>query len=274
MDNNLDLELRLEHPAGRPLTVVQITDTHLGGAPGGLLAGMNTDESLERVLATLDADPVDPDLLLVTGDIADKGERSAYERLVARLAHFALPDVWLPGNHDNQAVMRQVAGNRMVRRVVAGNWQIILLDSQIPGAVGGELAASELEALERLAADDIDHTLVCLHHHPLPIDCAWLDEQQVTNGADLLAKVTSLPSVRAVLWGHIHQEFDRTIDSVRLLASPSTCVQFAPGAVDFLLDDEAPGYRWLTLHPNGRLDTGVVRIDNANLAVDLQCGGY
>lgn len=273
MDNSVDLELRLEHSAGRPLTLVQVTDTHLAGSRGGLLAGMNTDESLERVLATLEAATVTPDLLLVSGDIADKGERGAYERLRDYLSRFDVPDVWLPGNHDDRAVMVDVAGERLVRRVVAGNWQIVLLDSQIPGEVGGELAAGELEALERFA-DAADHTLICLHHHPLPIDCTWLDEQQVTNGASLLAKAAAIPSVRAVLWGHIHQEFDRTVDGVRLLASPSTCVQFAPGAGDFLLDDMPPGYRWLTLHPDGRLETGVVRIDNAGLAVDLQCGGY
>jgi Icc protein len=41
------------------------------------------------------------------------------------------------------------------------------------------------------------------------------------------------------------------------MATPSTCVQFRPGARDFELDVLPPGFRRLTLHDDGRIDTTV-----------------
>ncbi|MDB4542942.1 phosphodiesterase, partial [bacterium] len=80
--------------------------------------------------------------------------------------------------------------------------------------------------------------------------------------------------VRGVLWGHVHQEVDRLHNDVRLLASPSTCVQFAPGSPGFRADDQAPGYRWLDLHEDGTIATAVSRVRDVEFKVELDSGGY
>ena len=56
--------------------------------------------------------------------------------------------------------------------------------------------------------------------------------------------------------------------------SPSTCVQFAPGSKSFKVDNQPPGYRWLELHIDGRLETGVSRVLDTQFTVDLDSGGY
>ena len=61
---------------------------------------------------------------------------------------------------------------------------------------------------------------------------------------------------------------------IRLLASPSTCVQFAPGSEEFQVDTTAPGYRWLRLHADGRLETGVSRVTGIHFEVDYSVKGY
>ena len=61
---------------------------------------------------------------------------------------------------------------------------------------------------------------------------------------------------------------------MRLLASPSTCIQFAPGSEDFNVSTEAPGYRWLRLHADGRLETGVERVKDFAFTVDYASNGY
>jgi Icc protein len=76
------------------------------------------------------------------------------------------------------------------------------------------------------------------------------------------------------LWGHVHQELERDRNGMLLMASPSTCVQFAPGQKNFKLDDMAPGYRWLRLHPDGRIETAVSRVTGVKFSVDLDSGGY
>jgi Icc protein len=189
------------------------------------------------------------------------------------------PQVWIPGNHDLRSAMEEVADSpqRMCGELRAGNWQILLLDSQIEGEVGGRLGEQELafldSSLARAARDSV-HSLVCLHHQPVPVGCDWLDEQMVEDSEAFFEVLDRYESVRAVLWGHVHQEIDETRGSVRLLASPSTCVQFAPGSVDFLADQKPPGYRWLDLYADGRLETGVARVDGADFVIDLDAGGY
>jgi Icc protein len=44
--------------------------------------------------------------------------------------------------------------------------------------------------------------------------------------------------------------------------------------VDFLADQKPPGYRWLDLYADGRLETGVARVDGADFVIDLDAGGY
>jgi Icc protein len=51
-------------------------------------------------------------------------------------------------------------------------------------------------------------------------------------------------------------------------------VQFAPNSVDVKADAAKPGYRWLELHDNGILETGVSRVTGVSFTVDLDSDGY
>jgi Icc protein len=90
----------------------------------------------------------------------------------------------------------------------------------------------------------------------------------------LFAVLERFPQTRALLWGHVHQEFDQQRGGLRLMASPSTCIQFAPNSEDFGLDSLPPGYRWLRLLEDGQIETGVSRIDPSLFEVDLSGAGY
>ncbi|WP_240500248.1 hypothetical protein [Halioglobus japonicus] len=112
-----------------------------------------------------------------------------------------------------------------------------------------------------------------MHHQPVAVGSAWIDEQMVADADAFWALTERFAGVRAVLWGHVHQQIDRQRGSVELMASPSTCVQFAPGSDNFKADAQAPGYRWLDLHPDGRIESAVSRL-TTSLYVDLESGGY
>src|SRR5690606_20318060 len=115
---------------------------------------------------------------------------------------------------------------------------------------------------------------ICFHHHPLSMGSRWIDTIGLHNADELLAIVRRHNNVRCVLWGHVHQESDQIIDGVRYLSTPSTCVQFMPGSDDFAIDTLAPGYRWLDLHPDGRVDTGVSRVEDIAFDIDYSVKGY
>jgi Icc protein len=266
-------------PTADVVRVVQLTDAHLCESPGGTLLGMDTDHSLQSVIAQVQREVPQLDLVLGTGDLSDNGSGDAYVRVAEQFCRLTEHNFWLPGNHDDRAGMEAAVrhDHLMGAGIRAGNWQILLLDSQVPGQVGGRLGAAELARLEAhlQAGEEQDlHTLVCLHHQPVNIGCDWLDEQKVADADAFFEVLDRFERVRGVLWGHVHQEHDSLRGDVRLLASPSTCVQFAPGSARFKADDLPPGYRRLDLHPDGRIDTEVSRVWDVEFTVELDSGGY
>lgn len=262
---------------GNTVRVVQITDVHLAEKPGEGLLGMDTDASLAHIIELVQESRPQRDLILATGDLSNHGRPAAYRRFRDAVKVFEEPIYWLPGNHDDPAIMAEVCadGDEMAGQILVGDWQIIMLDSTIRREVGGRLAPSELQRMKDcIAAEPDRHALVCYHHHPLPMGCAWLDTQQIENADEFFADLDALPQVKGVLWGHVHQEFEGDYKGKRLMATPSTCVQFAKHSDDFKIDTQLPGYRWLDLHPDGRIESQVCRLVDVDLHVDYSSTGY
>jgi Icc protein len=44
--------------------------------------------------------------------------------------------------------------------------------------------------------------------------------------------------------------------------------------VNFKADNLQPGYRWLDLHGDGRVETGVCRLSDEQFTVEPDAGGY
>ena len=257
------------------LSLVQVTDTHLTGTETGRLLGMNTARSargvIDAALATESAD-----CILVTGDIAADGQTEAYRQLEALLGT-SVPSLWLPGNHDDVSSHKERYAPHMKRCLRAKHWDVVMLETQVEGEVGGVLSAAELAAL-RSAVEDARQShkaLLVATHHPLRrLESAWLDEQSVKNASEALEIIKPIADRAALISGHVHQESDEVINGIRMMTTPSTCVQFAPRSQDFALDDTDPGYRRLVLHPNARIETQVIRISDEENRPLLTSSGY
>ena len=271
--------LNLPLAGGASVRVLQITDTHLFAKKDETLLGVNTWESYYAVLQAIHASARDADLVVATGDLAQDHSSAAYQHFADGIASFSAPCVWLPGNHDFQPSMYstlQDAGISPAKRVMVGeHWQILLLDSQVFGVPHGELSDFQLEWLEkRLAEAPERHTLLLLHHHPLPAGCSWLDQHSLRNAGSLDNVLVRYPRVKNLLCGHIHQELDVEWNGRRIMATPSTCVQFKPHCANFTLDTVSPGWRWLELHADGSLTTEVCRLAGCEFHPDTASEGY
>ena len=243
------------------MTLVQVTDTHLTGDSDGTLLGMNTERSARQVIDAALASQ-QPDCVLVTGDIAADGQAAAYEQLNGFFNH-RVPTLWLPGNHDDVRAQKDAYRDHLKRRIVGRHWDVLMLETQVAGKVGGYFSSAELDALQRAVADAAagDKSLLIATHHPLrALQSTWLDEQAVSNASAALTIMQALSDRVVVVSGHVHQESDAVVQGVRMLTTPSTCIQFAPQSHDFALDDKQPGYRRIVLQPNGQIETQVIRI--------------
>ncbi len=265
---------------GRPLRVLQFTDTHFFGSAEGRLMGVDTSLTFRQVMVAAHEEQGSPDFYLLTGDLSQDETEGSYRRFAEAAQELNSPTYYLPGNHDVRPMMQtafDLHGRpfRSDTSFVCGDWKVILLDTQVEGQVGGHLRASELARLDaELSAHPELHTLVTLHHHPLPVGSDWIDQIKVGNNTEFLAVIDKHKHVRAVLCGHIHQEFDQMRKGVRYLGTPSTCVQFKPRSQAFAVDALPPGYRWFNLNPDGKIETGVGRVESVAAGLDLASLGY
>ncbi|HEX7034209.1 MAG TPA: metallophosphoesterase [Pseudomonadales bacterium] len=260
-----------------PLTVLQISDTHLL-APGSsergprTLLGVDTAATLAAVLDQALAE-ARPDAIVASGDLAHEPEPETYRhwrRIVERA--FDGPVLCLPGNHDLSAPFRQVFGDDW--SLEFGAWEILAFDTHADDRTEAEFDEPRRRALlERLDASPADHVLLVCHHHPRPVDCPWLDKDRIPGGDELLDALAAVLRVRALLFGHVHQEVAWQVNGKPVLGVPSTCFQFLPRSERFAVDASPatgrPGYRWLTLDESGGVASRVERLAGDPMHIDL-----
>jgi Icc protein len=246
------------------LLVLQFTDPHLAGSPEARVRDVATAETLARCVAHARRRHPRPGAILLTGDLAHD-DAAGYAQLRTQFAGADAPVHCLPGNHDDPAAVRAgLDGAPFVHDFARryGEWVIVMLDSTVPGEHGGRLAEGELARLDAaLAAQAGAHALVCLHHHPVPHGSAWLDELMLANADEFFAVLARHAGARGLAWGHTHQPFEGMHGRIRLMGTPSTCMQFTQNADAFEVDGRPPAYRWMELEPGGGIETGLEWVD-------------
>jgi Icc protein len=258
--------------------LVQVTDTHLYADTADVLVGMNCEEGMRDVLSLIRSEEGPLAAVLCTGDISQDNSSISYQRFASAVATLRAPQYWIAGNHDEVPKMKAALGVDnpcFARAFSVPGWRIILLNSNVEGEVYGRLAQKELDLLvSELDASRNQKALICLHHNCVPVAAAWLQAHALKNSDELFAVLDRYTHVKAVLFGHIHQELVQERKGVLYLGSPSTCIQFHPVSNEFKLDTCNPGYRWLELSGNGELRTGIKRVSEKSYQVDFSGIGY
>ena len=88
---------------GNGLKVVQVSDCHVSSKPNSDYRGIKAGSTLESLLPAIRA--LQPDLLLLTGDVSEDASDESYERVSSMLSCFEAAVLALPGNHDDPHVM-------------------------------------------------------------------------------------------------------------------------------------------------------------------------
>ncbi|TAN70996.1 MAG: 3',5'-cyclic-AMP phosphodiesterase [Methylobacter sp.] len=265
------------------LSILQLSDLHILPTAEDKMLGINTEhyfhaciEQAVRLRAQKVGKPFD--LILLTGDLAQDPCSESYRRILTALDAYETPCICLPGNHDDYELMQQVLNTDRIncrKQVLLDSWQLISLNSQIPGQAGGRLADEELVFLESCLVDNPDrHALVAVHHHCLETKSPWMDTMIIANSREFLALVDRYPQVKVIINGHIHQVMDIKTATLRVLGVPSTCFQFVPESTEFSVNDMAPGYRLIDLHADGRVESEVVRLPESLADLQTNTDGY
>ncbi len=182
------------------------------------------------------------DAIVLSGDLADRGEAGAYRRLRSIVEPAAdrlgARIVWAAGNHDDRATFRSLLldgggiGTPGVTDVEPaapihgairlGDLRVIVLDTSVPSHHHGELDVDQLAWLEHeLATPAPDGSIIVMHHAPLP---AVLDLAATVELRDqkALADVLRGSDVRSILGGHVHYSSSGTFAGIPVSTATST----------------------------------------------------
>jgi 3',5'-cyclic AMP phosphodiesterase CpdA len=214
----------------QPILIAQISDLHIK-APGQLAYGIvDTSDALRHCIAELNRLSPRPDLVVISGDLADTPSGEEYEQVVSLLSALDIPFAVIPGNHDDRALLRaalpdepyaqpQGALNQLHR---VGGLDIVLLDSSVPGASHGELDADTLAWLDAtLAAAPERPALIFLHHPPFITGIAHMDAQNLRNAGALAALLGRHQRAAMIAAGHVHRATTTTFAGIAATICPA-----------------------------------------------------
>ena len=268
------------------MLIAQITDLHIGFVPHD--ADEPNRQRLDAVLDLLISGPNRPDMLIVSGDITDRGDAESYARVAAMLQRCPFPVYPCPGNHDDRAAFAavfpdHVGGDGFLHYVVErGGLRLIFVDTLEPGRHGGgfcEARAMWLKA--KLAADTATPTVIVMHHPPFDPGIAWMAE---SGDAPWIMRfrdaVTAQPQIRAIWSGHFHRAVTTSWNGITATICPASAAQLAldlrpidPALADdrAMIVNDPPGYalhRWngadlVTLFDTAETRTTLARFDQA-----------
>lgn len=213
------------------MRIVQLSDLHLQPAPlySGVDPWLAWQAALDRIAALEPA----PDLLLLSGDLANDGAAPTYARLAASLAAAGWPFALLPGNHDGRAALRAAFpgqawadGRLLCQRVDCGELTLLLLDTLVAGEEWGDFGDAHLAWLDAHCPAG-RRVVVTMHHPPCALGIAGMDRIACRGGERLAAWLAGRPQVEAVWCGHVHRLVVSTFAGKMLLTAPATVHQIA-----------------------------------------------
>ena len=185
------------------VVIAHVSDTHFGNL---------VQDPRERAAAVMDhllATSPRPDILVVSGDVADHGLPDEYAEAGPWLDRWPGPVAVCPGNHDVRTAF--IAGLGVESRCVveAAGSRFLMLDSLIDAVDGrrvdqGRLGADQLDWLDRRLGEADDPAYVVLHHPPTTIGLGLMDPIRLVDGDSLAAVLDHHPHVVATLVGHAH----------------------------------------------------------------------
>ena len=243
--------------------VVQISDCHLPAHPLEEYRGIRPHDCLKLLLKKVKV--ISPDLVLATGDLSEDGSRVSYESLRTYFGVLGVPVLALPGNHDDVDLLTEFfpgSPSDTIQVSTHGQWQIVRLNSCLPGKPEGQLSETTLLALECYLQCNSQHpVLIALHHQPVLMDSPWIDKYPLLEPEALLTLIDQHPNVKAVVWGHVHQVYTADRSGTAMLGGPSSAINGLRDAQKFTADTLlGPACRTLSLGVNGVLKTKLVRV--------------
>lgn len=181
--------------------IAHISDLHISKS--------DFDEEM-FMLAVAEINELQPDMIILTGDITNNGYYKQFKQATKYLAMFEPPLFAVPGNHDARNLgyqtFEELIGERSWKLTVGDDFTVIGLDSSTPDESSGDIGRPQHLWLEHQLDECVineNFTIVVLHHHVIPIPQTGRERNVLSDSGDILKTLTT-HEVDLVLSGHKH----------------------------------------------------------------------
>lgn len=160
--------------------------------------------------AVAEINELNPDMVILTGDLTDHGYYKEFKRATKYLAMFEPPLFAIPGNHDSRNLgyrtFEELVGERSWKLTVDDKFTVIGLDSTSPDENSGDIGRPQHLWLEHQldeCAINENFSIVVLHHHIISIPQTGRERNVLSDSGEILKTITT-HEVDLVLSGHKH----------------------------------------------------------------------
>jgi len=219
-----------------PLRIAQLSDIHAGGPLSF------SQEEMKALLESVRR--VDPDVVVIAGDLTTAGYEWEYEEAAAWLAQLDYPKLIIPGNHDSRNVgylhfqdnfgdaysrHREGFDADRAERLQATGYTIVGLDSSDPDVNEGRVGNDRYPWIRAQFDEPHDMRILAVHHHLVPIPGTGRERNTVADAGDLLLTLAEL-DIDVVLSGHKHVPFFWGVNGMLLCNSGTAATRRVRGS--------------------------------------------
>ena len=200
--------------------IAHISDLHVSKA--------DFDEDI-FMKAAAEINELQPDMIILTGDITNNGYYAEFEQATRYLSMFEAPLFAVPGNHDSRNLgyqsFEELIGERSWKLTLGEEFTVIGLDSSSPDESRGHIGKPQhmwLEhQLDKCVIND-KFSIVALHHHVISIPQTGRERNVLSDAGDILKTLTT-HEVDLILSGHKHVPNVWRINNTLVVNAGSLC---------------------------------------------------
>ena len=200
--------------------IAHISDLHISKTAFDEEAFMN---------AVAEINELQPDMIVLTGDLTDNGYYVEYEQAAKYLEMFEAPLFAVPGNHDARNLgyqtFEELIGEKSWKLTMDGNFTVIGIDSSSPDEDKGHVGTPQHMWLEHQLDECVineNFSIVALHHHIVSIPQTGRERNVLSDAGDILKTLTT-HEVDLIVSGHKHVPNIWKINNTVIVNAGSLC---------------------------------------------------
>lgn len=174
----------------------------------------------EKVIDLINS--MQPEVLVVTGDLTDKGYLYEYEMVAKYFDKIKVKNILaVPGNHDSRnrgyEIFEEIFETRFPL-FESENVAVLGVDSSEPDLNDGHIGRENYPCIEENLSDGNKVRILAMHHHLIPLPGTGREKNIPTDAGDLLKLCTKL-KMNFVISGHKHQPWIWKLEDTYLITA-------------------------------------------------------